>query len=215
MPMPSPRGDFVITRLHARYSKEALGDDLVFRPAPPIVGGREFMQNDGKLERGARPDSSNNFQARYVIRHPWTGPIACKQPRRGVWGGKPGMDPWATPQATAATKIGIVARGPLTLASFVRGPMPPETILSSGLGGAPLLPAVASGADAGDVATTLSEDAGAAPDAASPDSGGVPPLDSRPAGGCAGCAVGARESTFGALFGVTALALAMGLRRRR
>jgi hypothetical protein len=77
-----PSGNFVITRLHARYSKDALGDDLVFRAAAPIVGGREFMQNDGKLEQGARPDASNNFQARYVIRHPWAGPMACKNPTR-------------------------------------------------------------------------------------------------------------------------------------
>src|SRR5262249_11146612 len=72
-PWRSPPGGFVITRLHARYSKDALGDDLFFRAAPPIVGGREFMQQDGKLERGARPDAQNNFQARYIIRHPWTG----------------------------------------------------------------------------------------------------------------------------------------------
>ena len=45
---------FVVTRLHARYTKDALGDDLFFRVAPPIVGGREFLQNGGQLEQGAR-----------------------------------------------------------------------------------------------------------------------------------------------------------------
>jgi hypothetical protein len=30
---------FVLTRLHARYHKDALGEDLVFRAAPPIMGG--------------------------------------------------------------------------------------------------------------------------------------------------------------------------------
>ncbi len=80
---------FVLTRLHARYSKEALGDDLVFRPTNPIVGGREFVQTNGKLEEGSQPSDINNFQARYAIRHAWEGPMACASPRRGIWGGPP------------------------------------------------------------------------------------------------------------------------------
>ena len=91
---------FTLTRLHARYGKNTVGEDLVFRAATPIVGGREMMMNEGenpdasgqRLERGARQDPSgmNNFQARYIIRHPWTGAIACEHPQRGVWGGPPG-----------------------------------------------------------------------------------------------------------------------------
>jgi len=78
----------VLTRLHARYGTE-IKDDLSFKKAPPIVGGREFVQQNGKLEEGARPDSVNNFQGRYAIRHEWTGPIRCDKPRRGLWGGPP------------------------------------------------------------------------------------------------------------------------------
>jgi MYXO-CTERM domain-containing protein len=81
--------DFVLTRLHARYGKD-LQNDLVFKQAKPIVGGREHVQSGGKLEEGARPDSSNNFQGRYAIRYPWTGPITCNDPVRGRWGGPPG-----------------------------------------------------------------------------------------------------------------------------
>jgi MYXO-CTERM domain-containing protein len=88
--IPSGMTGFTLTRLHARYGKDTLGEDLVFRAAPPIVGGREVMNEGSKIERGARPDSINNFQARYVIRHPWTGPIGCQNPQRGVWGGPPG-----------------------------------------------------------------------------------------------------------------------------
>lgn len=80
---------FVLTRLHARYTKDSLGEDIVFRVADPIVGGREFMGADGKLEKGAVVSTVNNFQGRYIIRHPWTGPIACQNPERGVWGGSP------------------------------------------------------------------------------------------------------------------------------
>ncbi len=65
--------EFVLTRLHARYDRSSLGEDLVFQAAPAIVGGREHLRADGQLERGAIPDESgyNNFQARYIIRHPW------------------------------------------------------------------------------------------------------------------------------------------------
>ncbi|MBW2464472.1 MAG: DUF2330 domain-containing protein, partial [Deltaproteobacteria bacterium] len=102
--------NFVLTRLHARYSKEALGEDLVFRPADPIVGGREFVQTEGKLEEGSRPSSVNNFQARYAIRHPWEGPITCDNPRRGIWGGPPpGVG--ASQQTRPALDLAFAPRG--------------------------------------------------------------------------------------------------------
>ena len=90
--IPSGMTSFTLTRLHARYGKNTVGEDLVFRVATAIVGGRELMNDGGALERGARPDQSgmNNFQARYVIRHAWTGPVACEKPQRGIWGGPPG-----------------------------------------------------------------------------------------------------------------------------
>src|SRR6185503_11860797 len=55
-------------------------------------GGESPDASGQRLERGARQDPSgmNNFQARYVIRHAWTGPIACEHPQRGIWGGPPG-----------------------------------------------------------------------------------------------------------------------------
>ena len=75
-------GGYVLTRLHASHT-----DDLVFRAAPPISGGREFRSGDGVLETGARLSSVNQFQSRYAIRHAWTGPVACDHPARGHWGG--------------------------------------------------------------------------------------------------------------------------------
>jgi MYXO-CTERM domain-containing protein len=83
--------EFVLTRLHARYDATSLGEDLVFAEAPAIVGGREFLKAQGKLEEGAveEPGGMNNFQARYIIRHPWTGKVECQNPQRGIWGGPP------------------------------------------------------------------------------------------------------------------------------
>jgi hypothetical protein len=82
--------ELVLTRLHARYGKD-ITNDLVFKTADAIVGGREFVVDTktGKLEEGAQKSSNNNFQARYAIRHPWTGPISCLSPKRGKWGGPP------------------------------------------------------------------------------------------------------------------------------
>jgi MYXO-CTERM domain-containing protein len=225
MPWRPDTGGFVVTRLHARYSKDALGDDLVFRIASPIVGGREFVQTDGKLEQGARPDSVNNFQARYAMRHPWTGAIACAHPRRGVWGGPPGSDPFSAgplPIAKPATRIAFVPRGAaLTLAAFVRGALPPESLLTTH---GPVL------ANRTAVAPTPTGDPGpATPDSGSAPSGSPqadlpgqdaappaarPPLATAPRG-CAGCATSRDDaSTGGAIAALVAIALAR-LRRRR
>jgi uncharacterized protein (TIGR03382 family) len=80
--------ELVLTRLHARYGK-AITNDLVFKTADPIVGGREHVDLDGKIEHTVEKSDYNNFQARYAIRHKWTGPIACVAPKRNVWGGPP------------------------------------------------------------------------------------------------------------------------------
>ena len=118
-----PRGfgmDFVLTRLHARYGKE-IKDDLVFRAAPPIVGGREFVTSGTKLEEGAKASSVNNFQGRYIIRHKWTGPVACQNPRRGIWGGPPGG---GMPGTQPALGLAFAPRGQVQLAKSIKGDVP-------------------------------------------------------------------------------------------
>jgi MYXO-CTERM domain-containing protein len=121
--------DMVLTRLHMRYGKD-LKDDLVFRAADPIVGGREYVvdQGTGRLEEGARTDATNNFQGRYVIRHPWTGPIACTNPRRHIWGGPPNGG-YAPP--IAATNLAFAARGQVRLQSVVNRDVPEIGIVAS------------------------------------------------------------------------------------
>jgi hypothetical protein len=102
--------EFTLTRLHARYDSSSLGEDLVFQAAPPIVGGREFLQSDGQLERGAVPAEygSDNFQARYIIRHYWEGAVNCANPNFGNWGGPPGSSGHAT---EVARDLAFVPRG--------------------------------------------------------------------------------------------------------
>jgi hypothetical protein len=112
---PIQKGGFVLTRLHARYGKQDMKDDLRFREAKPITGGREMWSRTG-LEYSAQPSSQNYFQARYAIRHWWTGPIKCANPQRGIWGGPP--DGGAS-QVIAASKTAFAPRGKLQLATEI------------------------------------------------------------------------------------------------
>ena len=117
---PPPRSDLVLTRLHARYGKD-ITDDLVFRAAPPIAGGREHLVSGNKLEEGAKPSSVNNFQGRYAIRHRWTGKVACANPRRGIWGGPPGG---GMPTPRPALNLAFAPRGQVQLATAVKHDVP-------------------------------------------------------------------------------------------
>jgi uncharacterized protein (TIGR03382 family) len=142
-------GGFVLTRLHARYGKGDVPDDLVFKEAPPIIGGREQPGPNGKLEEGPQPSDMNNFQARYVIRHRWTGAIACANPVRGRWGGPPGdqqIAGGASPsQPIAATGTAFAPRGQIQLPQVVAQPIPELGVQP----GVPLPPPAHAGAGCG------------------------------------------------------------------
>jgi hypothetical protein len=101
---------FTLTRLHARYTKDSLGEDLVFQQAKPITGGRGIPSPKGELDSKVETLEStaacpgcavDNFQGRYVILHPWEGPMKCAVPHRGGWGGPIGN---ATPSMTQSAK---------------------------------------------------------------------------------------------------------------
>jgi len=119
---------FTLTRLHARYGKE-VKDDLVFRAVQPIEGGRGIPAANGAMDMQVHVDAgANNFQGRYVILHPWDGPVACTAPQRGRWGGPHGNQQIGT---QAATNLAFAPRG-ANLASFVAGDVPGVGVLSSG-----------------------------------------------------------------------------------
>lgn len=120
---PDISNRMTLTRLHVRYQKGALGDDLVFREAPPIAGGRGQPGPKGELERGLQVSPVNNFQGRYVIKHPWTGPVECEHPMRGVWGG-PSGDSYAGASMKVATDTAFAPRGKVDLGSMLEGHVP-------------------------------------------------------------------------------------------
>jgi hypothetical protein len=213
----------ILTRLHARYDSTTLSDDIFFSAAEPVVGGREFVVDDkGNLEKGAVPSpSGNNFQARYAIRHPWTGPIKCQNPRRGIWGGPPAGVAGST-APTAATGLASVPRGTVQYASYVK-----RGSLDFQVSAAPGITPPAPGADAG--VTVAIDDAGAASGAdagiedaslgdASTGPATVPSVQPSAGHGC-GCEVPARSdartSILGALAGLLGAAIVCARRRAR
>ncbi|HTJ41852.1 MAG TPA: DUF2330 domain-containing protein, partial [Kofleriaceae bacterium] len=125
-------GGFVMTRLHARYGKDAVPNDLVFKEAKPIVGGREMMGPKGVLEERATESDYNNFQGRYIIRHAWTGPIACASPHRGIWGGPPDSRT-ADAGPKAATNLAFVKRGRARLPMLVAQDVPEIDVKAAGI----------------------------------------------------------------------------------
>jgi hypothetical protein len=111
--------DYVLTRLHYRYTTETLGDDLVFKQAPPLVGGRGMPDRKGVLEpTQASPtvdvNGFNNFQGRYVILHPWEKRMMCLSPQRGSWGGPNSSDPFGapSPMLQAASNTALTGAAP-------------------------------------------------------------------------------------------------------
>jgi MYXO-CTERM domain-containing protein len=183
-----PQNSFVLTRLHARYRKDSLGEDLIFKEAAPIGGGREVAGAGGKLETGATTlpaGEVSNFQGRYAIRHPWTGPITCKEPRRGIWGGPPSGTPGEHGTKTAQD-LAFAPRGGVQLASLVRNDVPE---LKLKVAPSPVVPVPSPAATA------------SAPAAQG--------------GGCGSCGVGPEGGGASLWAGIAAVAAAVARRRRR
>ncbi len=203
--------NFVLTRLHARYTKDALGNDLVFKAAPPIAGGRESFGPNGKLEQGAVSASVSTFQARYVIRHKWPGAITCKDPMRNVWGGPwPGIGGSSAP--IAARNTAYAPRGRTNLAAFVPGGVPDVDVLPDPAAVVAVDATAALGAtviDAGPL------DSGASDDAGLPDAGAAAPKPPsvQPPAGC-GCEIAGRDAGTSLVFVGVGFAFVAILRRR-
>jgi hypothetical protein len=118
---------WVLTRLHTRYSKETLSEDLIFREAKPAMGGRANWNgtngDEGATVSQTADGGVNNFQGRYIIRHYWDKPVACKDPHYDQWGGPP-ENPNGRPTPTAAKGLATAPRGKVVLTAEVRSAVP-------------------------------------------------------------------------------------------
>jgi hypothetical protein len=111
----------VITRLHYRYDKNSLGEDLVLRSAPPMSGGRGVWEEEG-LSQKAETAPMDAFQTRFIIRHPWSGAVTCADPKRNEWGGPP--EGLAVPEPAAATELATINRKAVDAATLLRVDVP-------------------------------------------------------------------------------------------
>jgi hypothetical protein len=81
-----------LTRLHLRYTKDSLTDDLVFKAAEPIAGGIPEVEKTG-------PAKENRFQGRYIVTHPFNVNACNRYYGSGIARG--GLVPGFTPPVTA------------------------------------------------------------------------------------------------------------------
>lgn len=193
--------DTVVTRLATRLASVPEAD-LALRPAKAISGGRELV---GEAAAGvAFSDGGNNFQARYVVRHPWKGAVKCSAPKRGSWGGPPPGVAAKKPAAPIKSKAAdlkklLVAKLPSSEALRIRYEAPPPAPTPPPPDAAPAPPAPSS--------SSVPSAASAAPGAA--------PAGDAPKG--CGCVVATETSgrAAGWFALVTAAAFARGRFRRR
>jgi hypothetical protein len=213
---------WTLTRLHARYTKESLGEDIVFKVAPAITGGREVRNEKGDLERGATKveggggglggggggGAMNNFQGRYAIRHPWVGPMDCENPQRGRWGGpwhELGLG-WQAPVAPASS-VAFAPRGGADLTDFVRSDVS-EIGVKAGKGPLPAKLAALAPAASGDTSSSSPSTPSTA--------GDTRPSEQPPKSSCGGCTmIDAKASGASAFSAIFALLVTFARRRAK
>ena len=69
-----------LTRLHLRYTKDSLTDDLVFTAVEPVAGGVPLAE---------KPAKANRFQGRYIIKYPFDVNQCHRYRGGGAVGGVP------------------------------------------------------------------------------------------------------------------------------
>jgi hypothetical protein len=110
-------GELVLTRVRVPGSDAG---KLVFASGTAIEGGREIGPQGKPEQKVFEGVATNNFQTRYVVRHPWKGAIKCQVPQRGNYGGAPKnwKDPAAKKLAANADLQKLIAGGLPKLEAF-------------------------------------------------------------------------------------------------
>ena len=109
---------YTLTRLHYRYGRRGLPNDLVFRPASPMAGGIESA-TARRLSVQSRRSNENGFRVRFIAQHRWRGPSTCSNPRRGRWGSRSPGGSYAASEHTEWP-----SERPIPLGAWIRSTVP-------------------------------------------------------------------------------------------
>jgi MYXO-CTERM domain-containing protein len=84
------RNNFVITRLHHRFSKDSLTEDIKVQPAEHVQGGVGTpVGPNAELPGSVEPSKQSRLQTRYSVSHPSKRVVQCDDPKRWRWGKAP------------------------------------------------------------------------------------------------------------------------------
>ena len=119
--------DFVLTRLHARYDKASLGEDLVFQTAGGLRGRSRHARAAASSTRASARPAGRGTASRAATRSCITGsrPIRCMRPLWDSWGGPPRDLPAGPAPASPRSRAARV-RAPRRPARQLRDPLGPR-----------------------------------------------------------------------------------------
>lgn len=84
------RNAYVITRLHHRFGKDTLKEDIRVQPAEHVQGGVGTpVGPNAELPGDVQPAKESRLQTRYSVAHPSKRVIQCEDPKRWRWGKAP------------------------------------------------------------------------------------------------------------------------------
>jgi hypothetical protein len=217
--------NYTLTRLHYRYTKDNLGEDLVFKKADALVGGRGIPDAKGNLDTTVQPANGtfNNFQGRYVILHPWDTAVSCQSPQPGQWGGQNGG---SAPPAQGTTNAALSGAPPSAadLSKLLSQSLPALDVSVGAPAKAPPPAAGTNAASAGTAAASAGTGTTQVPvltgagtgSVASAGTGALPKSPVKTPSGCGSCSVGAQQPPPWAALGAGLMTFTLlGIRHRR
>lgn len=121
----SARG-FTLTRIRYRTSAGSPLSDLVFRQAPPVIGGIGTPDRGGLMRTAPRSGSEHNrFQARYAILHRARA-ARCEMPWGGDWTAPPRPTPAPALESLESADVPIQRLLRTSVPSLDLRPRPPR-----------------------------------------------------------------------------------------
>ena len=85
------RQAYLMTRLHYRYGKDTMPEDVKLTAGSKQVAGGTGVPKgqDTEISTSVEPAKTSELQTRYNFFHPWKAVMKCENPQRGKWGKPP------------------------------------------------------------------------------------------------------------------------------